>query len=254
MARSYPYVQGSDSVSSLAGPAGELAFDAALTRANFGVRVAVYNRGLPSVPQINGTTVPTGSLDNDFVIQRLDKATRAPVPPWGATGLVEVKNVRDWIYPSSSELFQLLHEAAVIQNRHPDQSFLPVLVCRCAQTPTAFMAKDLGFFVIDARRHYLGESSIIDPERFRIMTDELGLVDMVIGHDSTARIQNRLETIQQYFDLDFATETWKAMSARTELHDLFRRSNKEQLASRERTATLGVVRRIAKEEGAHRGW
>lgn len=254
MARYYSYVQGSDSGSSLAGPAGELAFDAALTRANPGVRTAVYNRGLPSVPQINGVAVPMGPLDNAFVIQRLDKTTRAPIPPYGVTALVEVKNVRDWIYPSSPELFQLLHKAAVIQNRHPDQSFLPVLVCRRAHTTTAFMAKDLGFFVIDTKRQYLAESSIIDLDHFREMTDELGLVDMVIGHDSTARIENRLVTIQQYFDINSATATWKAISARTELHDLFRSLNKEQLTPRERTRTLDTVRRIAKEEGASRGW
>jgi hypothetical protein len=254
MARYYSYVQGSDSGSSLAGPAGELAFDAALTRANPGARVSVYNRGLPSVPQINGTAVPMGPLDNAFVVQRLDKATRAPIPPWGVTALVEVKNVRDWIYPSSPELFQLLHKAAVIQNRHPDQSFLPVLVCRRAHTTTAFMAKDLGFFVIDARRQYLAASSIIEPDHFQEMTDELGLVDMVIGHDSTARIENRLVTLQQYFDLDSATATWKAISARTELHDLFRSLNKEQMSPRERTMTLDVIRRVAKEEGASRGW
>jgi len=168
--------------------------------------------------------------------------------------LVEVKNVRDWIYPSSPELFQLLHKAAVIQDRHPDQSFLPVLVCRRAHTTTAFMAKDLGFFIIEARRQYLSESSIIDPDHFLEMTNELGLVDMVIGHDSTKRTENRLVTIQQYFDIESATATWKTMSARTELHGVFRRLNNERLSPHERTTLLESVRGIAKEEGASRGW
>lgn len=125
MARYYSYVAGAtEAGSSLAGPAGEVAFDSALTRANPGTRITTYFRSLPSVKQVNGVDVPMGPIDNGFVIQRLDEKTRAPVGPWGVRALVEVKNVRDWIYPNSSELFQLLYKAAVIQNQNPDWGFL----------------------------------------------------------------------------------------------------------------------------------
>lgn len=61
--------------------------------------------------------------------------------------MIEVKNVRHWIYPSHDELYQLLDKAARLQIKFPDQYFLPVLVCRRAHYLTFRLAKALGFIV-----------------------------------------------------------------------------------------------------------
>jgi hypothetical protein len=45
---------------------------------------------------------------------------------------IEVKNIRDWIYPSSQELYQLLEKAAQLKQLRPEIPIVPLLVCRRA--------------------------------------------------------------------------------------------------------------------------
>jgi hypothetical protein len=58
-----------------------------------------------------------------------------PQPP--VTVLIEVKSIREWIYPDSSELFQVLHKCLLLKRAHPDVPVVPILVCRRAHK-TAF--------------------------------------------------------------------------------------------------------------------
>lgn len=69
--------------------------------------------------------------------------------------LVEVKNIRGWIYPGAAELHQLLDKAARLQVAHPERHILPVLVCRKAHYLTTVMARQLGFYVISMQRQYV---------------------------------------------------------------------------------------------------
>ena len=224
MSRYYSYVRGSEeSGGSLAGPAGELAFQAALTRANVGVGIATIRNGLPSVPRVLDQDVPTGPLDNAFILQRLVPQTLAPTGPFGVYVLVEVKNIREWVYPRTQELYQVLMKSAELQYAHQDADILPVLVCRKAHVTTMFMAKELGFFVIQAGRQYLPESSLIDPQLLEEMTLELGISDLVQGTDSTAKIENRLKTLQQYFDVQGALDAWKSRSSESRFRSLLAR-------------------------------
>jgi hypothetical protein len=63
--------------------------------------------------------VPGGALDDlAHLMFTVDQA------PALAAVLIEVKNLRHWIYPSSDEIFQLLDKAAQLQLRHPDQQFV----------------------------------------------------------------------------------------------------------------------------------
>jgi hypothetical protein len=88
--------------------------------------------------------VPGGDLDDSAYLTVLDE-DGIPRP---ITLLIEVKNIRHWIYPSSSELYQLLDKAARLQLAHPDLFLLPVLICRRANYVTFVMAKSLGFWVM----------------------------------------------------------------------------------------------------------
>ena len=126
----------------LIGPAGEAA-----------VRSAILQSGavLPTLPGAAAVARPLGvSLPGP-----LDSAgVTVPFTPGGVPGaavslLFEVKNVRQWIYPSASEPFQLLSKAVLVQQAQPDASIVPVLVCRKAHVTLFWMAKQLGFFVID---------------------------------------------------------------------------------------------------------
>jgi hypothetical protein len=86
--------------------------------------------------------------------------------------LIEVKNIREWIYPGTAELHQLLDKAARIQQLHPTRRLLPVLVCRRAHTITARMGEHLGFYVISTKRQYV-PPSIVGTELDEVR-DELG--------------------------------------------------------------------------------
>lgn len=255
MSRYYSYVQGGQTGSqSLTGDAGELAFHAAFLRASVGPTLATLTRGVPSVQQILGMQV---DLDNAFVLTPLDKITHAPVPPYGIQVLVEVKNLREWIYPRTQELYQVLDKAARLQAAHPTASFLPVLVCRRVQQTTLFMAAELGFFVIDARRHYFPQHAHIDPEALRELSTELGLADITQenGSEQTRRIEQKLVTLQRYVDLERAIERWKTHAGHPDFRELVHTLNDDELPNTERDRTLNKLRALATNEfGLRGGW
>lgn len=255
MSRYYSYVQGGPhDGASLAGPAGEAAFQAGLVRASVGASLATLVRGIPSVPQLLGQDVPFGPLDNAFVLQPLDPRSLAPIGPWGIHVLVEVKNIREWVYPRTQELYQVLSKSAMIQAANPTLHFVPLLVCRRVHRTTRFMAKDLGFFVIDAQRQYLPESSLIDPEALIELTSELGIADLVQGTESTRMIEQRLRTLQRHFDLETSLTRWKHFSDSEYFRKLLVTLNSETTPNRVRDTTLNELRTYARSEGASLGW
>lgn len=80
--------------------------------------------------------------------------------PGGIAGLplfvpVEVKNIREWIFPSSHQLYQVLEKAANLQAHSPGQLLAPLLICRRRHIQTFYMAKDLGFMVLELHRQFL---------------------------------------------------------------------------------------------------
>ncbi|PPF45332.1 hypothetical protein C5B85_07050 [Pseudoclavibacter sp. AY1F1] len=255
MSRYYSYVQGNQqNTASLTGDAGEVAFHEAFLRASVGSSLAEVTRGIPAVPRIMGMQV---DLDNAFVLNPLDSETRAPIPPFGVQALVEVKNIREWIYPRTQELYQVLHKAAQLQCAFPDNSFLPVLVCRRTQITTVFMAKSLGFYVIDARQHYFPEHSHIDPANLQELVSELALTDITQGNgaEQTRHTQNRLVTLQRHFDVLEAIEKWKRHAQNHAFRELLKTLNNDRITNVHRDASLNQLRRVMQQDfGAKGGW
>lgn len=158
------------------GRAGERLVHASLSTAapQAGYRLFEPQRG--QVGEIFGRRVPVGPLDNGGTLQLVDEYGR---PTGSAVILVEVKNVHHWIYSSTSELYQLLDKAAQLQAIFPDVAFVPVLVCRRGH-PTVFrMAKDLGFFIADARAQYVLPVADVPEEHVAELRQELGMIDLV---------------------------------------------------------------------------
>jgi hypothetical protein len=158
------------------GRAGERVAHASLTAAapRAGYRLFEPIRG--EVSAIFGQPVPVGPLDNGGVLQLADERGR---PAGGVVVLVEVKNIHHWIYPESAELYELLEKVAKLQQANQDLDFVPVLVCRRGH-PTAFrMAKDLGFFIADARAQFVLPVAEVDPRHVVELRTELGLHDLV---------------------------------------------------------------------------
>jgi hypothetical protein len=104
------------------------------------------------VRRIAGAPVPGGQIDNAAFYTGLS-ATGLPTAPILIT--LEAKNVRQWIYPQTQELYQVLDKSAKLRLEHPDLSVLPVLVCRKAHYLTNLMAQQLGFHIIATWRQYI---------------------------------------------------------------------------------------------------
>jgi hypothetical protein len=100
------------------------------------------------------STSPAPPLDCWAHVLDTETITRA------AIAVFEVKNVHEWIYPDSQELWQLLVSAAPAAAHHP---VVPVLVCVRYAYPVQNMAMDLGFFVC-ALRDQLFNPSIDEAE------------------------------------------------------------------------------------------
>jgi hypothetical protein len=186
------------------GPAAEWAVHrSVLAAAPYGFMLA--NPDGPGVSEFLGVPVPVGPLDCAAIRTNLTDGM-----PTGSSALpIEVKNMRDWVYPTSPELYQLLDKAAQIQALRPGIDIVPVLICRRAHIITMRMAKELGFFIILTKRQYVSptvqESSVVE------LRAELGLHDLVRHADADEKIVRALvRTLPKVHDR--TAEKWKATS------------------------------------------
>jgi hypothetical protein len=134
------------------GKAGEAVVHAGLTAAApYGYRLINPESG--QVTRLLDRDLTFGSLDNGAFLNTIDPLRLVPTGQYIV--VVEVKNIRSWVYRSTAELYQLLFKAARLQLDHPEHRFLPVFVCRRAQHLTMQMAEALGFYVISTKRQYV---------------------------------------------------------------------------------------------------
>lgn len=96
-------------------------------------------------------------------------------PSGWVTTVIEVKKVRDWLYPRSERIYQVLDKAAAVQRARPAGSIVPILICRAAAKVTFYMAKMLGFLVIDLHAQYIGN---VDLEKLDEIRNELHFIDV----------------------------------------------------------------------------
>jgi len=102
--------------------------------------------------------------------------------------VIEVKNVRPWIYPRARELFQLLDKAARLAAAYPDRLIAPALVCRKRHYVTHQMGFDLGFFTHETFNQFVLPVEGTDLDRFDAVRTELGYEDLLlhsVAHDLT---------------------------------------------------------------------
>jgi len=75
------------------------------------------------------------------------------------TLVVEVKNINDWIYPWTKELWELLVKAAHLATHIP---VVPLLVCMRTVPIILNMAEDIGFFYAQTREQLFSPSILAD--------------------------------------------------------------------------------------------
>lgn len=114
--------------------------------------------------------MPGGALDNAAILSTLDRQTNTPTGTFDV--VIEVKNVRPWLYPGDREVHQLLWKAATLQQTLPDVPILPVLVCREAAHVTMTLTNTLGVYVVRTKRQLAPES--IDADKLAEVINELG--------------------------------------------------------------------------------
>jgi hypothetical protein len=165
----------------LFGPGGEAVVHSALTAAApYGYRLVNPNGG--DVRALMGRDVVGGSLDSAAYLQLMDVRTNSPTGE-SYLVLIEVKNIRHWLYPRHWEIHQLLYKAAVLQSDFPAMQVLPVLVCRRAQITTFRMASDLGVHVIQTKQQFVKPSAELDAARLDEVRRELHYRDLVVLDD-----------------------------------------------------------------------
>jgi hypothetical protein len=159
----------------LVGPAGENVVRTMLREVAPSVGYLISNPD-GDVGTLFDEDVPDGPLDSVVRLPVFDKDSDSGIGIWV---LIEVKNVRGWIYRDDYRLHQLLHKAAALQNAHPERNILPVLVCRRAQRMTYEMAKAFGFYVADTRAQFLRPVTEVTPQKLFEVQNELGFGDLV---------------------------------------------------------------------------
>jgi hypothetical protein len=149
-ARYRGWAKGTKTGSSLTGVALEAVVHDSLRQAAPGAGWRLINPAKGGFDTIGGVHLP-GPVDNGGFLMTFDIDTAEP----GSTAmvLVEAKNLRDWVYPSMPELYQLLAKASYLQMQRPEQMVVPVFVCRRLHFLAREMGFELGFYPMETKRH-----------------------------------------------------------------------------------------------------
>lgn len=171
-ARYLGWAQGTPSREAVVGPAAERVLHASLREAAPEVGYRLANPVGGAASRFLGMPVPIGPLDNAAVVATV---TAADLPGPAVALPIEVKNLRDWLYPTSSEVYQLLSKAALLQQALPNVRIMPLLVARRIHVTTFRMFKDLGAYGVQTKRQYIGT---VDAERLQEVRIGLGFLDL----------------------------------------------------------------------------
>lgn len=224
----------------LIGTAGERVVDASMRAPALASRYGMLYRPGREVTHVLGNPVPGGPLDNGAWVA----ADVGGVPGAPVLVLVEVKNVRQWIYPGTAELHDLLYKAAAVQRMNPQTLIVPMLVCRRRQYTTLNLGKEFGFYPFEATRQYLVPASDIDPAHVQEVRDGLGFTDLTMSVDADAQLVQALGRVVPREALGIA-KRWQDVGVTFE--DDFDALRDPHLSDRARKATVDGMRKAARE-------
>jgi hypothetical protein len=171
-----------------------------------------------------------------------------PQPP--VTILIEVKNIRSWVYPSNSEIFQVLHKCIILQEAHPTVPTVPILICRKAHTTTYYMAQQLGFFIIEMGVQFVGNR--VDETAILEVRKELAFSDLRSGTGPSLRVRDRLSKNIPPYASHYAT-TWAETALDPDMSSRLSRLRRP-LRHHQRTNLLNEIRSINRAMGRNGGW
>lgn len=179
------------------GPAGEAAVRTAVIRSQ---QVAPFAADAGEVSEQFGYRFD-GPLDSgDFILS--PGPTAMPVP---VAVLVEMKNLRTWLYAKDPQVWQVLRKAQHLQLHDSSLNILPVLVCRRAHAQVRWMAQQLGFMVVETKANFIGTVDEPDAQEVRI---ELQFVDVKVGAEPSGALIKTFATTIPRYAAQYA-DTWR---------------------------------------------
>ena len=226
----------------LIGPAGEQAVRGALLAAG-AMQPAAADFG--PVARVLGTPLP-GPADSGGYLVPFVKGLPEPA----VTVLVEVKNIRSWIYPSSEELVQLLNKCRVLKESHPDQPLIGILACRRAHPTTFWMAHQLGFMVIDMNLQFAGSVGQKELDEVR---NELHLTDLRTGIGPSLRVRDRVAKTLPVHATTIA-ERWTESMRNQDIVAAIKRAYSQRRHERARLQAIDELRAAHDRRGGRGGW
>jgi hypothetical protein len=201
-----------------------------------------------SVSNLLGAPVPGGTLDSAAWCLSRDG---------GAPGLpvllpIEVKNLREWLFPHSHQVYQVLRKGAGLARLHPAVPIVPTLICRRKSIMTMWMAQDLGFFVIELKRQFMQPSKEYTAEEIAEVKDELGFEFLSVGDGPDLLLGRILIGTLPSRATEFASR-WRERGAQFEAE--YRVLMDDELDVKERDDALARLRdKAARLPDASGGW
>jgi hypothetical protein len=227
----------------LVGPAGEAATRAGIMESEV---VIPLTSDAGAVSNVLGVSVP-GPLDSaGFMVP----VSSQGLPGAPVTLLFEVKNLRQWMYPSAAEIYQLLGKAVVVQQAQPDVSVVPILACRRSHPTLFWMASQLGFVVIAMDRQFLGPH-VAEPKYLEVR-NELHFHDLTLGNGPSLRVRDRLKGAVRKNCIEFA-QTWQRTVSDTQISAALLQLSRTT-DRRTRAALAETVEKLAVDNGWGDGW
>lgn len=135
-----------------------------------------------------GTHIPGGTVDASTFLT----VSIAGIPT-ALTALVEVKNQRQWFYPTNRQLHRFLAKGANLQVANPGVPIVPVFVSSWRHDSTLRLGKLLGFYAISYRVQYVLDRAEIEPRLFTEVVQELGYSDLRRGVEPNINLRHALE-------------------------------------------------------------
>lgn len=225
----------------LIGPAGEHAVRVALTLSG---ALQPANPDFAECTHLLGTRLPGPADSGGYMVPVIRGMPQHPV-----TVVIEVKNLRSWIYPSAAELFQPLRKAAQLQREHPDAYIVPMLVCRRAHPTIYYMAQQLGFLVIEMDQQFAGAVSHADLDEIR---NELAFSDIRVGHGPSLRVRDRLQKPNLIAAMPRVAQEWRNTALDDHAHALIQAARAS--SDRPRLRAVASLRSWNQLRGSRGGW
>lgn len=219
----------------IVGSAGEAAVRSAILEAG---TLIPETAGAGEVSRILGVQLPGAADSGGHFLSRDAHGNPDDI----VTALVEVKNVRDWIYPRSERVYQVLYKAAIVQRANPDRYIVPILIVRAAAKVTFFLAKMLGFFVIDMRTQYVGR--ITEPSLIEEVRNELHFLDLRMVEGADRRVLERFRTLPRHVK-NYAM-VWDSTVENDETVELFEVLRKDEISAADRDRLVNQLRDLTR--------